>query len=182
MEHGAVPRLPGGELTHLPRAATTTALVLAVVVVAGVLWLRPEVVRRTDGEPVAPPPRAGAPQTPPAPAPRANAPHEETAPAPSARLPAQWRTTVGAALEAVTPPGRMLGPADRQELLDALARIRLTAGRRGRTANAAAAAKHARLVQDADRLFRDKLGMGVGEFMARLGAPGNVDDLGGARP
>jgi hypothetical protein len=157
-------------------------LVIAVTAAVALLWLRTGRERNTGDRPAAPAPATvRAPN--PLPAPADDAPSAEaTTPPPAARLPAGWRATVGAALDAVTPPGRTLGETDRRALMDALARIRLTAGRRGRTRNPAVAAKHARLVQDADQLFRDKLGMGVGEFMARLGAPGNVEDLGAARP
>jgi hypothetical protein len=181
MEHRPLPRLPEGQLTHLPRAAAVTALVVAVAVAAAVLWLRAGGERRAGhGTGAAP-----APATPqgaePAPSPGAPA-RAGDAPSPSsARLPPRWRATVGAALDAAA-AGRPLGEADRQELIDALARIRLTAGQRGRTRNPRAAAKHARLVRDADRLFRDKLGIGLGEFTARLGSSGNIEDLGAARP
>jgi hypothetical protein len=148
-----------------------------VAVAAALLWPRPQGALKPDEGRVTVP----VPAPPPNPAPT---PSDEASAggSPSARLPAAWRTTVGGALDALTPPGRTLAAADRQALIDALARIRLTAGRRGRTRNPAAAAKHARLVEEADRLFRDLLGIGVGEFMARLGAPGNVEDLGAAAP
>jgi hypothetical protein len=43
-------------------------------------------------------------------------------------------------------------------------------------------AAHAHAVVAADRLFREKLGVGVAAFLAAQGPAGRVEDLAAARP
>ncbi|HJQ85311.1 MAG TPA: hypothetical protein VKA21_14595 [Candidatus Binatia bacterium] len=39
---------------------------------------------------------------------------------------------------------------------------------------------HARIVTDADALFREKLGVGIAGFIAAQGPPGRIEDLAAA--
>ena len=69
---------------------------------------------------------------------------------------------------------------DRAALLAALAGVRRSArrARRRTRTDPAADAAHARTVVAADRLFREKLGVGIAGFIAAQGPPGRIEDLG----
>jgi hypothetical protein len=76
-------------------------------------------------------------------------------------------------------PAAHLGPADRAALRDALVALRRASLRaRRRSRDGAWQAEQSRALVDADRLFRDKLGVGLAEFVADAGPPGRVEDLG----
>jgi hypothetical protein len=79
--------------------------------------------------------------------------------------------------------GGQLDDADRAALRDALLEVRRAstrARRRGR--DHSWQAEQTRVLVAADRVFRDKLGVGLSDFMADAGPPGRVEDLGRRPP
>jgi len=73
--------------------------------------------------------------------------------------------------------------SDRAALRDALLAVRRAstrARRRGRDPQWQA--EQSRMLVAADRMFRDKLGVGLSEFMTDAGPPGRVEDLGRRPP
>jgi hypothetical protein len=77
-----------------------------------------------------------------------------------------------------------LGEADREALVAALAEVRASSrwSTRHGTARGDSESRRREALIDADRVFRDRLGVGVGEFVAALAPPGTIEDLGAARP
>jgi hypothetical protein len=101
------------------------------------------------------------------------------------RPPSRWRTKARGALDryvATTPDVPTLSELQRDELLAALVRVR-RASRASRhlRPDHPAQAEQGRVLVEADRLFRDTLGVGVGEFVRALGPPGQIEDLAAAR-
>jgi len=76
-----------------------------------------------------------------------------------------------------------LGEIERRELMVALARLRhveLVRQRRPPT-EVVTQERYARELAAADRVFHERLGIGVAEFIASQREPGTLEDLGGAR-
>ena len=79
--------------------------------------------------------------------------------------------------------GGQLGAADRAALREALLDVRRASTRaRRRSRDPHWQAEQSRVLVAADRVFRDKLGAGLSEFMADAGPPGHVEDLGRRPP
>jgi hypothetical protein len=168
-----------------PRIAVLAAVVAALGVIA-LLAIPRDVPERdaTTAVTPAPPLPGAAPETAPAEpggeAAAGEAPAEGGLRPPSAR----WEATVRAALEerlAAEGLADRLGPADREALLAALVGVRrasLAARRRGH--DHAWQVAQSRALIEADRLFRDKLGIGISEFIAEQSAGEHVVDLGAA--
>jgi hypothetical protein len=81
-----------------------------------------------------------------------------------------WRDMVEGAISrrlAETGGGDRITDLDRTRLVATLARIRLAARRRerGRPAHPLIAARRQQMMADAERLFRDQLGIGIQEFL-----------------
>jgi hypothetical protein len=75
--------------------------------------------------------------------------------------------------------GESLTPAVRAELRDALVAVRRASLRaRRRSRDPSWQAEQTRALVAADRLFREKLGTGLADFIADAGPPGRVEDLG----
>jgi hypothetical protein len=73
--------------------------------------------------------------------------------------------------------------SDRAALRDALLDVRRASTRvRRRSRDPQWQAEQSRVLVAADRMFRDKLGVGLSEFMADAGPPGRVEDLGRRPP
>ena len=73
--------------------------------------------------------------------------------------------------------------SDRAALRDALLEVRRASTRaRRRSRDPMWQAEQSRVLVAADRVFRDKLGVGLSEFMADAGPPGRVEDLGRRPP
>ena len=79
--------------------------------------------------------------------------------------------------------GGEVDAADRAELRTALLDVRRASTRaRRRSRDAMWQAEQSRVLVAADRVFREKLGVGLSEFMADAGPPGRVEDLGRRPP
>jgi hypothetical protein len=79
--------------------------------------------------------------------------------------------------------GGEVGASDRAALRDALLDVRRASTRaRRRSRDAMWQAEQSRVLVAADRVFREKLGVGLSEFMADAGPPGRVEDLGHRPP
>jgi len=73
--------------------------------------------------------------------------------------------------------------SDRAALRDALVDVRRASTRaRRRSRDPQWQAEQSRMLVAADRMFRDKLGVGLSEFMTDAGPPGRVEDLGRRPP
>jgi uncharacterized membrane protein YebE (DUF533 family) len=125
----------------------------------------------------------------PAPAATASAPRAEVPPAVPAdvvtapHFPGSGSRRVRAALDRQIAAAGLTGRIDdgeRAALLAALADVRRSARREKRRTrpDPAAEAAHARTVVAADRLFRERLGVGIAAFLAAQGPPGRIEDLG----
>jgi hypothetical protein len=79
--------------------------------------------------------------------------------------------------------GLEVGETEREALVDALGQVRASSRwlKQHGQARGDAEARRRRAMVDADRVFRDTLGVGVGEFVASLAPPGTIEDLGSAR-
>jgi len=79
--------------------------------------------------------------------------------------------------------GDAVSPTDRETLVAALGRLRVASRwmQRHPRARGDREARHRAALLEADRVFRETLGVGVGQFVASLAAPGTIDDLGAAR-
>ena len=85
-------------------------------------------------------------------------------------------------IEAVGLVGKV-DASDRAALRDALLDVRRASTRaRRRSRDPMWQAEQSRVLVAADRVFRDKLGVGLSEFMADAGPPGRVEDLGRRPP
>jgi hypothetical protein len=76
-----------------------------------------------------------------------------------------------------------VGETERVALVTALGQVRASSRwmqRHGRAHRSVAAQNREALIE-ADRAFRETLGVGVGEFIAALNPPGTIEDLGAAR-
>jgi hypothetical protein len=79
--------------------------------------------------------------------------------------------------------GLAVGPDDRAALRTALLDVRRASRRSARRGDDHAwQAGQSRALAAADRLFREKLGTGIGDFLAASGPPGRVEDLGRRPP
>jgi hypothetical protein len=79
--------------------------------------------------------------------------------------------------------GLTVGPEDRAALRAALLDVRRASRRAARRGGYHAwQAEQTRALAAADRVFREKLGTGVGDFRAAAGPPGRVEDLGRRPP
>jgi hypothetical protein len=121
------------------------------------------------------------------PGPVAAAPNDVAPPAArEPRFSPRAEAAVRAALDrriAETGRGGTLDDRERDTLVSALARVRRSSHWRQRLPadNQALQAKHERILLEADQLFRERLGIGIAEFVAIESAPGQIEDLGLAR-
>jgi hypothetical protein len=119
--------------------------------------------------------------------PVAAAPADTAAPAARApRFSPRAEAAVRAALDrriAEAGRGATLNEVDRDALVATLARVRRSSHWRQRLPadNQALQGKHERILLEADQLFRERLGIGIAEFVALESAPGQIEDLGLAR-
>jgi hypothetical protein len=104
------------------------------------------------------------------------------APAATTRPPTHVARAIERALDRHIETAGLAGrvsPADRAALRDALVAMRRASLRaRRRSRDPAWQAEQSRALVAADRLFREKLGVGLAEFVADAGPPGRVEDLG----
>jgi hypothetical protein len=134
-------------------------------------------------DPVAAAPLRADPEPEPAAPPVAKA---SAASAGAATVPEHVTRTIDAAIdrhiEAVGRGGQ-LGDSDRAALRDALLEVRRASTRaRRRSRDYSWQAEQTRVLVAADRVFRERLGVGLSEFMADAGPPGRVEDLGRRPP
>jgi hypothetical protein len=177
----------------MTRSRLALAAVAVVVVLALWLWTRqapvppPAVARvapsttttRPAQAPIASPPPTTTPSTTRPAAPPATLPPPRVR-APSIierQRPVHWRLQAEQAIDHRIEEAGLQGrvtPLDRARLLIALARMRRTTRREGRIPPGVSAMmdeRHARIKASADDLFRDKLGIGVDEFIASENVP-----------
>jgi hypothetical protein len=106
--------------------------------------------------------------------------------APAARTPRfspRAEAAVRAALDrriAEAGRGGTLDDAERDTLVATLARVRRSSHWRQRLPadHHAVQGKHERILLEADHLFRERLGIGIAEFVALESAPGQIEDVG----
>ena len=145
------------------------ALLVAVAgaLVALVLWQAASGPDRTTGLVTAAPPRAET---------------HAAAPPAAGTVPPHVARAIERALDRhvdTTGPAGHLTPADRLALRDALVTMRRASVRaRRRSRDSQWQAEQSRALVAADRLFREKLGVGLADFIADAGPAGRVEDLG----
>jgi hypothetical protein len=93
------------------------------------------------------------------------------------------RWVVGEAIDGYVAEHRLAGTVtlrDRRQLIAALGRLRRSARRteRARVVTPRIERRHLEIVTETDRIFREKLGVGVSDFIAEMSAPNEVQDLG----
>jgi len=170
----------------VPKRRLPVGLLAAAALVAAAVGL----ARR---EPV--PPVAALPTSPAAPAPAtrplpedapsvaAEPPAREAPPSPrlSRRVEAHARDAVDRYLDDAG-LADSVGEADRTALVTALGQVRGSSRWMQQHARARQAESRRReALLEADRVFRETLGIGVSEFIAALSPPGTIEDLGAAR-
>jgi hypothetical protein len=163
------------------RGAILVALVGLVAVCA--LW-RPD--RRVAAPPpVAPPARVVARDPSPRPSPVPVQP-AAVATRSTPRAPAGWRARVRGALDRhIRAAGldQAVSETQRQDLVAVLLDVRRASrALQRRRPDPARAAQHRQALVESDRVFRDTLGIGVGQLVVALGPPGQIEDVGADRP
>jgi len=99
------------------------------------------------------------------------------------QLPRRARTRARHALDGyVAGSGRTVTESERDALMIALARVRAASRwlQRHARGHPERAREHRQALLDAERVFRDTLGVGLGQFIATQSAPGTIEDLGAA--
>jgi type IV secretory pathway VirB10-like protein len=112
-------------------------------------------------------------------------PSHSASSSPGPRFPRRWRKLARSALDSSIADAGLdaeVSEADRQELMTALASVRKSSRslQRMTEPNHRLQAEHERILVESDRLFRDKLGLGVAQFIAAQSPPGRIEDLGAA--
>ena len=171
---------------HRRRGSGRTAL--ALVAGASMFWLGAHVLRapRTVAARATIPGSAALVGLGEARHPAAGVPTDAAAPAVrTPRFSPRAEAAVRAALDRrIAEAGRgTLDDAERDTLVATLARVRRSSHWRQRLPadHHALQGKHERILLEADQLFRERLGIGIAEFVALESAPGQIEDVGLAR-